>query len=185
MFIKKEHRKLDKEILSKAKYYEEKDDDIIIDVKFENNEQIFSSYNYDNKKTLNKDLCDYLWENAKLTSPEKDLIINVYNNANASETEIESAIKNHYRREYKSSKADLEKINIFTLGCFIVGILFLITIVISNNLLNNYYINILLEIAAWVFIWEAVDKFFLERPQARLKCLQIQRLYSADIRIKK
>ena len=181
MFWDKKYRQLDKEILKDANYFSENEDDVIIDVKVDNNTQLFSDYNYDNKKTLHKDLCDYLWENTKLVPSNKDLTINIYDRSTVTENQIEKAIKNHYRREYKHAKNKLEKINIFTLSCLIVGILFLAALVFLHEAINNYYVDIIFEIIAWVLIWEAVDRFFLERPSIKRQCKRIQKLYSAKV----
>ena len=41
----------------------------------------------------------------------------------------------------------------------------------------------ILEIVAWVFIWEAVDGLFLQRPKIRRKNIQMQKLYFAKIEV--
>jgi len=177
--------KLDKEILKDANYFSENENQIIIDVKIDNHNQLYSSFNYDNNESLNNEFCDYIWNNSKLAPINKDVTINIYDNTNNDKTQIESAIKNHYRREYKQAKLNLNKINIFTLGCMIAGVLCLLLLVFFHNAINNYYIDIILEVASWVFIWEAVDKFFIERPKQKRLCLQIQNLYFAKITIQR
>lgn len=181
MFIQKNLRKLDKELTKGTHFYSESDEMITINVKAETHDQIFSEYNYENKTTLNPNLCEYLWDNIKLAPPSKDVTIRIYDKANLNLPEVQSAIKTHYRREYADAKDDLKKINLFTIIAMIVGVLFLVSLVLIHNYVNNYYLDIILEIVSWVFIWEAVDRFFLERPKIRKKCIQIQKIYAAKV----
>ncbi|MBQ9790747.1 MAG: hypothetical protein IJW24_04060 [Clostridia bacterium] len=185
MFFSKRQRALDKEISKGAKFYSENEETITINIKSQNHDQIFSEYNYEDKTTLNPNLCDYLWDNAKLAPLDKDLTIKIYDKSNLNSEEVGCAIRTHYRREYVDAKNELKKINIFSLACMLVGIVFLIALAFLHNAFNNYYIDILLEISSWVFIWEAVDRWFLERPSIRRKCIRIQKLYSAKIVIVK
>ena len=181
MFLNKKLRKLDKQISSGSKYFSENDDSVTINVKSKDHEQIFSEYNYENKTNLNPNLCDYLWNNAKLAPLDKSLTIKIFDNSNLNKDEVESAIKTHYRREYIETKDQLKKINLFTLACMLIGVLFLVALVFLHKLADNYYLDIIMEIVAWVFIWEAVDRFFLEAPRVKRKCMRIQQLYDAKV----
>ena len=65
-----------------------------------------------------------------------------------------------------------------------LGILtFAILVALYNRSFNNFYFDMILEIAAWVFIWEAVDVLFLQRPKIRRKYIQMQKLSSSRIEI--
>ena len=60
---------------------------------------------------------------------------------------------------------------------FILGVLtFAILDALYNRSFSNFYFKMILEIAAWVFIWEGVDGLFLQRPKIRRKNIQMQKL---------
>ena len=63
------------------------------------------------------------------------------------------------------------------------GLLTLAVLVLLNYFWDNFYVSTIIEIAAWVFVWEAVDYFFLQRPQIRARLLLIQRIYCAKTEI--
>ena len=50
-----------------------------------------------------------------------------------------------------------------------------------HNYFYNIYLEIIMEIATWVFIWEAVDAFFLRRLQLKRKRNILLKLYMAKI----
>ncbi len=75
----------------------------------------------------------------------------------------------------------------FALVFLLVGIIFILISVWYANFTKNeegltyLIISSILEIAAWVFIWEAVDKFFLERNQIRNQAVVTgRRLYGIE-----
>lgn len=182
MFFKKENRQLDKEIMSNIPH-SPKSENYIVNIKVEHQNQILSSFNYDNKDTLNSDFCDYLWKNAKMMPPYDDLQINIYSNEEINEQEVIKATKTHYSREYIEAKQSLSKTNFVALTSLLLGIFSLALLLIFYSVFNNFYVTTLIEIMAWVFVWEAVDKFFYGRTNIKRNCVLIQKIYSAEINI--
>ena len=85
------------------------------------------------------------------------------------ETEKEiykTAIKNYYRVEYKTIWKELRR-NLF---CSIIMLLFsacifALAIILENTTNASAVILNMIDVFAWVFTWEAVDIFFLQRPK--------------------
>lgn len=183
MFLRKNDRKVDKEITRTNRLKEKECKDCIIDVKLEHGEEIFSQYNYEDQTTLNEDFSEFLWHNAKLSPVNRPLTIKIYAQQELRRRDVSKAIKNHYREEYMDAKNELRTTNRFALATLILGILFLGLFVVFYELVNNYVLDTIAEIIAWVFIWESVYAFFLKRASLMHKCRRIQRLYSAKIQI--
>jgi len=182
MFFKKKNRELDKEIMESLPH-SNSSENFIVNIKTEHQNQILSSFNYDNKDTLNSDFCDYLWKNAKMMPPNDDLQINIYSNDNINEQEVIRATKSHYAREYAEEKLKLSRTNFVALTSLLLGILSLALLLIFYSVYNNFYLTTLTEIMAWVFVWEAVDKFFYGRTNIKRNCILIQKIYSAEINV--
>ena len=159
-------------------------DDKIINIKVENKNQIISNFSYDENDRLNKDLSEYIVEKSKNTHITQDLQLNIYSKDNIDKNEIQSTIKNHFHEEYLVSKSELKRMNLFIIIMFGLGVLtFAILVALYNRSFSNFYFEMILEIAAWVFIWEAVDGLFLQRPKIRRKNVQMQKLSSAKIEV--
>lgn len=184
MFIDRESNTINKEIM-KTKSQHDDTNEIIINIKADTEDQIFSSYNYDNKTSINSELANYLWDNAKLAKPYKKLKLQVFCKEDIEKTEVSNAIKSHYRREYIEIKDELKKTSIFSLICIILGIITLGVLVSLHKVFDNYFLVSIIDIVAWVFIWEAVDAFFLQRTGLKHKCRILMRLYSSEIVIHK
>ena len=180
MFLNKEFKKINREI-SNSKSIHDNNDEVVINIKADNEEQIFSSYNYDNKTSLNSELSNYLWENAKLAPPYKKLKLQVYCNKHIDKNEVNSAIKSHYRREYIEVKDEIKKTRLFSTVCLFLGIISLLILLAINKLSNTYLTSSVMDIVAWVFVWESVDGFFFKGGGLSHRCRILMRLYSAEI----
>jgi hypothetical protein len=180
MYFSKDLKNIDKEITQTKSIYDD-EKDVSINIKSLSDEQIFSSYNYDNKTSINSELSNYLWENAKLAPAYKNLKLKFFCSEKLDECEVKKAIQSHYRREYIELKEELKKSRFFSFACLTLGILSIVSLFILINLNVNYIITTITEIASWVFVWEAVDSFFLKGASIKQKCITLMRLYSAEI----
>lgn len=181
MFFHKKYRNADREITKANRVKEKECENCEIDVKLEHGEQIFSQYNYENQTTLDEGFSDYLWRNSKLSPLRKPLTIKIHTKKELDRQRVAVAIKNHYGEEYMEVKNEIRKTNEFSIISLLLGVLFLALLVIFYKFADNYILDTITEIIAWVFVWEAADNFFLKRTLLRHKALRIQRLYSAEV----
>ena len=155
-----------------------------INIKIENKNQIISNFSYDENDRLNKDLSEYIDEKSKNTRINQKIKLNFYSKDDIDKNEIKSTIKNHFHDEYLESKSDLKRLNIFIIIMLMLGILtFSILIALYNRNFSNFYFEMILEIASWVFIWESVDALFLQRPKIRKKNIRMYKLSVSEVEI--
>ena len=169
-------KNLKKELKSRDKSF---NDIETINVKVKHEEEIYSGYNYDRNEVLNPALSDFLVEKAESLHKRSKLRIKIFSDFSLEEHELFSAIKNKFKGEFESYERKLKQTAIFSLVVLILGILFLGIFVLEEMFFHNVVLSIILEIASWVFIWEAVDSFFLERMALKEKRRQMARLYDA------
>lgn len=173
-------KNLKKELKSRDKSF---NDIETINVKVKHEEEIYSGYNYDRNEVLNPALNDFLVEKAESLHKRSKLRIKSFSDFPLEEHELFSAIKNKFKGEFESYERKLKQTAIFSLVVLILGILFLGIFVLEEMFFHNVVLSIILEIASWVFIWEAVDSFFLERMALKEKRRQMARLYDAGIEV--
>ena len=183
MFLNGERNKIDKIILSDENIYDApQSDPSVIDVKITSKEQVYSKYSYSVDK-LNSEFSEYVFEKAKGVPIKHDITIKIHSTENIDAIEIEQTLKKHYRTAYKEAKKEIKRISLISLVMTLLGILALTALILFNHFTNNLYIISIVEIAAWVFVWEAIDYFFLQRPVVKAKCVLIQRIYMSKIEI--
>ncbi|MBP3630599.1 MAG: hypothetical protein J6J23_03825 [Clostridia bacterium] len=183
MFFSKEFKRLDNEITNSKSPHDE-EDEVTINIKSNCDEQIFSSYNFDNKTSINSELSNYIWDNAKLAPLYKSYKLQIYCKENIDEKDVKLALQSHYRREYIELKDEFNKTRFFSFACLLLGVLSILSLIVLINLSAHYIITTIMEIVAWVFVWESVDSFFLKSSNQKRTLIRLMRLYSAKIIIK-
>ena len=159
------------------------DDIETINIKAENKAAIFSDYNYDSNEVLNSNLEAFLVEKAKSIPPKSNLRVKIFTDDCVDENEVKVAYKNKFKGNFEELEQELRRNMLFALTMLILGVLFIGFLILEMHFLNNYILSTILEIAAWVFIWEAVDSFFLERSVIKRKRYQMARLYYAELEV--
>ena len=159
------------------------DDIETINIKAENKAAIFSDYNYDSNEVLNPNLEAFLVEKAKSIPPKSNLRVKIFTDDCVDENEVKVAYKNKFKGDFEELEQELRRNMLFALTMLILGVLFIGFLILEMHFLNNYILSTILEIAAWVFIWEAVDSFFLERSVIKRKRYQMARLYYAELEV--
>ncbi len=183
MFLRKSLRKANKEISQNKDFVVSSDGDAIINVKVVNKDQIFSTYNYDNNEKLNSELSQFIYDKARFVQPAKNVKIKIFSTEEVDESEVSSAIKNHYKVDCIETKSEMRRNLLFSGIMLWLGIFFFAFLLLMHSYFYNAYLEIITEIATWVFIWEAVDSFFLERLKLKRKRNLLLKLYSAEIKV--
>ena len=181
----KQLKKINNSKLSDDEWYEtDTNGRGVIDVGAENYEDIFSYYDLEGENVLDKEFDEFLESKADAIPLKQEIAIHFHvKNANDSKCEeMDRAIKNHYKRELRALNRKLHKTNLFTLYMFFMGLVCTALHVVTTEVLNLYHvIPYLIDIAAWVFLWETIDQFFLHRRKIKRKMLKKFRFIRADI----
>lgn len=179
MFFNKQRRETDR-MIRNAETDAADTDPAVINVKITSREQLFSAYSYSGDK-LNKECSEYVFAKAKNVPVTEDIKIKIHTADHIDVAEAEQALKSHYRAEYLETKKEAKRVLAITLIMTVLGVLALTALILTDYFTDNLYATSIVEIAAWVFIWEAVDYFFLQRPVIKGKSILIQRIYTAQI----
>lgn len=105
-------------------------------------------------------------------------------------------VKNHYLFKFAETKEKKREVLRKSFGLLGAGILFVILYIIMSFLSNSIDTSIstngrmwlsifseVVDIIYWVFIWEAVDKFFFEQREVQRELLRLTQLATSDINI--
>ena len=155
----------------------------LVNISINNKEQIISKFSYDEDDKLNKDLSDFIIDKTKLLPVTKNIQLNFYTQSKVEKSEIETTLQNHFKEEYLEVKSELKNRNIYAIMMLFLGLITLSVLFLTYKFFNNAYFETLLEITVWVFVWEAVDSFFLQRPRIRRRCLHMKNLYKAKVEV--
>ena len=125
-----------------------------------------SPYSETSTPVISGEVAEFLENGANAARPNDRLELNVYSNCIDSDkqAQYDSAIRNYFTLKLSAEHRDLRRNNVVSLVFAIIGILGLTFMIICDQLLNMQQIWVeVIDIFAWVFLWEAVDQFFIER----------------------
>lgn len=185
MYFKKKLRDADKNIKEDNIFVLDSAGDAVVNIKAEKPEQIFSAYNFDSREKLNDELGDFIMDKAKFVPVNKDIRIKLYTDPSVDEIEVEKAIRNHFKKEYIEIKNEKKHNLVFSFAMLLLGLFSLAFQLVMHKFFYNVYAYIIVEIATWVFFWEAVDSYFLQRASLKRKSITLLKLYSAQIEVVK
>ncbi len=154
-----------------------------INIKVQNKEQVISQFSYDENDKINKDLAEFIESKSKDVRFSQDIQLNFYSKQEINADEIQPTISNHFRAECKQAKDELKVSNIAVIVLMILGVIGLACLLWVNRFFDNFFFQMILEIASWVFIWEAVNVLFLQRPKLRRKFILMQKLSNANVNV--
>ena len=180
----KQLRKINNSRLSDDEWYDlDSNGRGVIDVGAENYDDVFSYYDLDGENVLDKEFNDFLEAKADAIPLKKELALHFHvKNANESKREeIDKTIKNHYKRELRALNRKLHRNAMFTLYMVFMFLVFFAVYVPLVIFDVHFAVQFIVDIVAWVFLWEAVDQWFLHRREIKHEMLKKFRFIRADI----
>ena len=93
----------------------------------------------------------------------------------------DSAIRNYYHLEFLEAERELRKNSVqSTVMTVFAALLFALALVLDSYGVRAVLLN-MLDVVAWVFMWEAADLFFFRRSDMRLRRLRAFHLIQSRI----
>lgn len=161
-------------------------ENINIDMTILDNSTFLSPY-CGNVKIISSEVASYLDNILNYYPPKLNLTLRINSKSTNQEDEkiFKEAIINYYQNNIYRLKRDLLRNMIIALIMLIIGSIFITLMLIIGNKNSNPIWTTILEIAGWVFIWEAVDKFFFERHSLNKELRKSIQIVSAKIEFTK
>lgn len=184
-----ENYKKSRSLRKQTKLFEDEKFDIdeegrgIIEIGAGDYSDIFSYYSLNNYNVLDSEFNAFLETKADAIPMKHELTLNfhVKEPDEAKEQEIKFALKENYEREIHAINRKMHRNNIFSLYMLLMGFLFFVVYITIVHFNLYFAIKVIFEIATWVFFWEAVDSFFLERRHLKIERLKKYRLLKSKI----
>ena len=114
---------------------------------------------------ISEEVAEFLKRERKLLRPPvKKLQIVIRSNVISEEEKVvyTHAIHNYFDAENKEDKILLKRTRFIALWMGIVGVLGFAALVILDSLFTLGIWEAIIDILGWVFVWEAIDQYFLE-----------------------
>ena len=156
---------------------------INIDITFNKDTQIFNPYN---NTQLSDELSNYIYNNCKGNSNNKNIKINILHNHEINDkekTNIIDSIRSNFGLDIKENILHIKYELILELILILIGTILLITSKVFHNL-NTIIIDEVISIFGWVMIWEAAYHFLFVDIKKIIQNKRLKKLTKAKIYFK-
>lgn len=167
--LKEIKNELDKK--GQEKLYRDSDGRAIVDLTLRDDDGFLSPYSTDKNSVISAEISEFIEHSLKPIPTNERLRFNIHSDTITEEekTEYTDAIRTYYTISYKSVHSEIKRLTKLALVMALVAVIALaIMIGLELSGLNAIFLTII-EIFAWVFMWEAVDVFFLQCTLLRFK----------------
>ncbi len=157
-----------------------------ISIKLNSLDDAYSRFSTNDDKGLDGELASHVLDRADDVSIKTDLQINV--NVDKEHTQEEkdifkSVFANHFARRVKEEKRSILKKYLISSIMLVIGIM--LTVIFRTIPEKFFMFEFVVEIGAWVFIWEAVYVFAFNIPFSHTKSIYYKKLMNANILFEK
>ena len=159
----------------------------VVKINITDAESLLSVYNDDGMEIISEDTAEFIDNLTKPIPPKKDIQLQISCDSYTEDKEsvYKSAITNYYVNEFAHRDEMLRD------RVRVSGVLTLVSIICFMILFFMYKWNVpdiacvLMEVIAWVFAWETVDQFFLQRYFIKKKQYKELQIIYAKITFKR
>lgn len=149
--------------------------------------EFLSPYSETNTPVISGEVAEFLENGANAAHLKDNFELNLNSNCidGDKQTRYEQAIRNYFSLKLNAEHRELSRNNVMSLLFAIIGIVGLAFMIICDQVLNMQAIWVeCIDIFAWVFLWEAVDQFFIERRKIIRNRRRLKALAEMPIRFK-
>ncbi len=153
-------------------------------IKFQSIDDVYSKYSTDKHKVLDNNASTFISESFKDMQTKSKKVLEIYLEkpcTDKEKSECKSVIRKYYKNDYNDYKEENVKLAIVSFILLFIGVAFIISLAFLNSISTPYTITIILEIIAWVFIWEFVDVFVFARFTNHIKMNKIKQIIDCEI----
>ncbi|MGN0817377.1 MAG: hypothetical protein ACI4L9_00270 [Candidatus Coproplasma sp.] len=161
----------------------DEDGNRVINLNVSDDSGFLSPYSTDGKPLISGEVAEFLNHSVKRLKVSEDARFVVHSSVIDDNEKLiyKKAIENYYLTEAAQTKAQLKRNIWLSVIMLLIGaVIFSIAITLEHVGFQLIWLDIL-DVAAWVFVWESVDLLVLQRPALKSELLRYYKIISAEI----
>ena len=174
---KKELKQIRKSVdrsLSERKLQRDEEKRAVINMTVKNDDGFLSEYSEDRTPMISEDVSTFIENSVSGLVPSESLTLRIHSDCidDEEKAEYKNAIKEYYTKRYVSDKRELRRNTLIALLLAAAGIIALFAAIIVEIQTDSPIWTEVVDIIAWVLIWEAVDIMVFRNRELRVNCLR-------------
>ena len=174
---KKELKQIRKSVdrsLSERKLQRDEEKRAVINMTVKNDDGFLSEYSEDRTPMISEDVSTFIENSVSGLVPSESLTLRIHSDCidDEEKAEYKNAIKEYYTKRYVSDKRELRRNTLIALLLAAAGIIALFAAIIVEIQTDSPIWTEVVDIIAWVLIWEAVDIMVFRNRELKVNCLR-------------
>ncbi|MBQ9692797.1 MAG: hypothetical protein IJV70_06535 [Clostridia bacterium] len=160
--------------LSERKLQRDEEKRAVINMTVKNDDGFLSQYSEDRTPMISEDVSTFIENSVSGLVPSESLTLRIHSDCidDEEKAEYKNAIKEYYTKRYVSDKRELRRNTLIALLLAAAGIIALFAAIIVEIQTDSPIWTEVVDIIAWVLIWEAVDIMVFRNRELRVNCLR-------------
>ena len=178
----KEIKRQQDAIRKNKKHVRDSENRVIINMVVRDDSEFLSAFSETENAVISSEVASFLDDRTLAMTPNEQLSLHVHSNCIQEDEKpvYNKAISEYYSERYAANERELIRNAIISIILGVAGIIILALMIGLDRFIGDKVWGEVIDIAAWVFIWEAVDLWFIENHVLRIK----QRRYLSLISMK-
>lgn len=151
-----------------------------------NDDGFLSPYSPVSSPVVSSEVAEFLENGANKFLPKQQIRLDVCSSCidDGEKPVYDSAIRNYFRLKLDGTELTLRRNLIISIVFTVIGILGLVAMLLVDHFFGRAIWTEIVDIFAWVFVWEAVDQYFIERRRFKLDKRKYQAFVEMNINFK-
>ena len=172
--MNKKFREMKKETdlkMKDRKLKRDKDGRVIIQMNVKKDDSFLSEFSENQSSVISAEVAEFIDNEANSVLPQEELTLQIKNDCIDKQEEkiYTSAIKEYYMQKYIANEQEIKRNRIISFLLGFVGVFVLILELLYAYFIGNPLWSSVIEIVAWVLLWEATDIGLLETRVLHIK----------------
>lgn len=153
-----------KKFIRQKEYERDAENRVVINMSVKDDENFLSPYSDVGTPVISADVAEFLEESTRSLLPKEQLTLRIYSDCIDGDEKViyKKAVKQYYSERFIANERELNRNKIIALILGALGVIILATALFLEPRIDNAIWAEVMDIAAWVFLWESVDISFLE-----------------------
>lgn len=172
--MKQQRKEIKREVKkqsSERKYKRDADGRVIIDMTVKDDTAFLSAFSTGDTPVISSEVAEFLENSTHSILPKEQLTLRIHSDCidDNEKEEYRQAIKEYYTERYITNDRELKRNAVVVLLLALAGVITLALAFFIEHQTANLFWTEVVDIIAWVFLWEAVDISAFKNRGLRLK----------------
>ena len=158
-----------------------------IEVGLREPEDFFSPYSYLTYELMNPRVDEYIEMCSSGLQKNEEVSIDIYTEVptdNDEKKRIRDTVRRHYAEQAVVAEKELKHNLLVGLFWCVMGFLVLFVEALLYNIVADMYLDTILAVIGWLFLWDGLEIIFYDRRELKLKRIRCQKLMDAKVHVR-